>query len=65
METLRDIPTIIEQILHLRPLDSVTYPIDIARDVISASGGRVTWIEAGATWARLTPSTPGVEYPAL
>jgi hypothetical protein len=53
---------IIETILSSH---EVTLPVEEARKVIAESAGRVTWMDAGATWARLVPATPGVKYPTL
>ena len=39
--------------------------IDTARRAITESAGRLTWIDAGETWARVCRATPGVTYPTL
>ena len=39
--------------------------IALAREVIAAGKGAVTWSTAGESWARLCKAQPGSVYPAL
>lgn len=52
-------------------LSSGGFPITLgielerARALIKASANRLTWFDAGETWARLTLARPGFFYPEL
>lgn len=48
-----------------RPNDTLTVSLDNAVDLLAASGGRLTWLDAGETWARIVLARPGVTYPPL
>ena len=57
-----DFPSIIRNVAENGPL---TFRIDVAREIIAASEGTVTWTYAGAEWATLVTVEPGVRFPAL
>jgi hypothetical protein len=44
---------------------TVTTDIESARAAIEASAGRLTWMDAGETWARVILGTLGTAYPTL
>lgn len=44
---------------------SATAPIEMARDAIARSNGKLTWSYAGKTWATVVVALPGVQYPSL
>jgi hypothetical protein len=42
-----------------------TFDLETARMLIKQAGGRLTWSEAGETWARLALAEPESWYPPL
>lgn len=66
MTTTQTLPSVSEILSEVKTHGvTLGLPIALAREVIAASEGTVTWCDAGDTWARLVPATPGVDYPAL
>jgi hypothetical protein len=47
------------------PLPSMLFSLKTARRLITESGGRLTWWDAGETWASITLAHPDTTYPPL
>tara|TARA_B100000745_G_scaffold192726_1_gene126781 strand:+ start:38415 stop:38612 length:198 start_codon:yes stop_codon:yes gene_type:complete len=48
-----------------RPTDTVTIGFNNAVKLIAESNGRLTWLDAGDSWARVCLARKGSEYPPL
>lgn len=60
------IAEIISEVMECSDTDSVSvHDLALAREVIAASKGTVTWSFAGSTWARLCKAKPESVYPDL
>lgn len=60
------IAEILSEIAEGSIVDSVHVDdITLAREIVAASKGSVTWIRKGEKWATLCKATPSVVYPPL
>ena len=60
------IAEILSEIAESSMVDAVSvHDLTLAREVIAAGKGSVTWSTAGESWARLCKAKPGSVYPPL